>query len=82
MIPAPLRQRFGIEEGTLVLFEEGPDGVVVRPATAIPIETYSAERRAAFLLDNAVDDEDYERARAAVRDLGLDPDAIPHERPR
>lgn len=81
VIPARLRHRFGIEEGTLVLFEESADGVVVRPATVLPIETYSNERRASFLLENAVDEDDYTRARAAVREMGVDPDSIEHERP-
>ena len=82
VIPARLRRRFGFEEGSLVLFEEGRDGVLVRPATALPLETYTAERRAAFLLENAIDEDDYARARQAVRAMGLDPDAIPHQRPR
>ena len=54
VIPARLRRRYGIEEGTVVLVEEGPDGVVIRPAAAVPVEIYSPERRAAFLLENAV----------------------------
>jgi hypothetical protein len=47
----------------------------------MPIEMYSKERKAGFLLNNAIDPEDYEAARKAVREMGLDPDAIPHERP-
>lgn len=42
------------------------------------VEIYSDERKAAFLLENAVDAEDYERARREVRMLGLDPDEVPH----
>ena len=53
----------------------------LRPAAAMPIELYSPARRAALLLENAVDADDYERARELVRALGLDPDAIAHERP-
>ena len=81
VIPAPLRKRYGLEEGTEVLVEETVEGLLLRPAVTLPIEMYSKERRAAFLLENAVDREDYERVRAEVRKLGLDPDAIPHERP-
>lgn len=81
VIPARLRRRFGIDEGSLVLFEECAEGVVVRPAAALPLETYTPERRAAFLLENSVDEEDYTKARLEVREMGLDPDAIPHERP-
>lgn len=78
VIPASLRRRYGIKEGSLVITEERAEGVLIRPATALPVEIYSPERRAEFLLSTAVDEEDYERARKAVQKLGLDPDAIPH----
>ena len=81
VIPARLRRRYGIEEGSVVLVEEGPDCVVIRPAAAVPVEVYSPERRAAFLLENATDAEDYARARQEVERMGLDPDSIVHERP-
>jgi hypothetical protein len=45
------------------------------------VETYASERKAEFLLNNAVDDEDYWDARKEVREMGLDPDLIPHLRP-
>jgi AbrB family looped-hinge helix DNA binding protein len=82
VIPAKLRRKFGMGEGATVLFDEGPDGVVIRPAVTIPVEVWTPERRAAFLLENAVDRKDYARARREVRRLGLDPDAIPHGKPR
>jgi len=47
----------------------------------VPIEVYGSERRAEFLLSNAVDAEDYRRAQDAVRRMGLDPADIAHERP-
>lgn len=81
VIPAPLRARYGLEEGSEILVEETADGLLLRPAITLPIERYTNERRAAFLLDNAVDRADYERAREAVHKMGLDPDAVPHERP-
>jgi len=81
VIPAPLRKRYGLEEGREVLVEETAEGLLLRPAVTLPIEIYSKERRAAFLLENAVDQEDYERARQEVRKMGRDPDAIPHESP-
>lgn len=77
VIPAPLRKRYGLEEGRKVLVEETAEGLLLRPAVTLPVEMYSKERRAAFLLENAVDLEDYERAREEVRKMGLDPDAIP-----
>ena len=82
VIPAPLRKRFGMGDGTLVVFDETPDGVLIRPAVAVPLETYSPERKAAFILDNAVGAADYRRARKEVRErLGIDPDTVPHSRP-
>jgi hypothetical protein len=45
------------------------------------VETYPSERKAEFLLNNAVDDEDYYEARKDVLQMGLDPDLIPHLRP-
>jgi len=81
VIPARLRRRFGIEEGSEVIAEETPDGILIRPAMTIPVEVYSPERKAEFLLSNAVDAADYEEAVAEVRELGLDPEDIPHHRP-
>lgn len=78
VIPAKLRRRFGIREGTLVIAEERAEGILIRPAVAIPVESYTPERRAEFLLSNAVDTEDYARAVREVRKMGLDPDQIPH----
>ncbi|HZW93132.1 MAG TPA: hypothetical protein VFF64_09285 [Candidatus Eremiobacteraceae bacterium] len=46
------------------------------------MERYTPERKAEFLLNNAVDDADYRKAREEVRKLGLDPDSIPHLRPQ
>jgi AbrB family looped-hinge helix DNA binding protein len=82
VIPAKFRKKFGIEEGSSVLVEEGPDGVIIRPAVTVPIEIWSLERKAAFLLENAMDREDYEWARSEVRRMGLDPDRIPHGKPK
>ena len=81
VIPASLRRRFGIEEGSFVLMEDREDGVLIRPAIVIPVEIYTPERRAEFLLSNAVDAEDYARAVEEVRKLGLDPATISHHKP-
>ena len=81
VIPAELRRRLGLEEGTLVVAEEREGGVLIRPAVALPLEAYSPERRAEFLLSNAVDAEEYARAVREVEKLGLDPDEIPHKKP-
>jgi AbrB family looped-hinge helix DNA binding protein len=81
IVPAKLRKRFGIEEGSLVTAEEREDGILIRPAVVVPIEKYSPERKAEFILSNATSDADYRRARKEVQKLGLDPDSIPHRRP-
>jgi AbrB family looped-hinge helix DNA binding protein len=81
VIPAALRRRYGIEEGSLVVAEATDEGVLIRPAVALPVEVYDERRRAEFLLSNAVDEEDYRRAANAVREMGLEPDNIPHHRP-
>jgi AbrB family looped-hinge helix DNA binding protein len=82
VVPARLRRKFGIEEGRLVVAEERPEGILIRPAVALPVEIYTLERKAEFLLSNAVDAEDYEAAVAEVRRLGIDPSKIPHHKPR
>jgi AbrB family looped-hinge helix DNA binding protein len=81
VLPAKLRRRLGIEEGSFVVAEEREDGILIRPATVLPVEVYTPERRAEFLLNNAVDLEDYRRARAEVKRMGLDSDLIKHHRP-
>jgi hypothetical protein len=45
----------------------------MRARTFVTVETYTNERKAEFLLNNAVDDADYLKARKEVRKLGLDP---------
>lgn len=81
VMPARLRRKFGIEEGSLVIAEEREDGILIRPAVAYPIEIYTPERKAEFLLTNAIDEKDYQEARKEVRKMGLDPDQIGHFRP-
>jgi AbrB family looped-hinge helix DNA binding protein len=80
-IPAALRKRFGLHDGSLVIAEERDDGILLRPAVATALEIYDDGRIAEFLLSNAVDGADYEKAREEVRALGLEPDAIAHRRP-
>ena len=65
----------------MVIAEEREDGILIRPAVVLSMEGYTPERKAEFLLSNARDAEDYARAREEVRNLGLDPDSIPHYKP-
>jgi AbrB family looped-hinge helix DNA binding protein len=81
VLPAKLRRRFGLEEGAVVIAEENANGILIRPAATVPLEVYTPERKAEFLLSGAVDLADYRRARALVRKLGLDPDKVSHHKP-
>jgi AbrB family looped-hinge helix DNA binding protein len=82
VIPAGLRRKYGFEEGSLVVAEAREEGVLLRPAVTLPMERYSSERKAEFLLNNAVTSEDYEWALKEVKKLGIDPKTIPHEKPK
>lgn len=82
VIPAKIRRQFGIEEGTTVLVDSSPEGVLIRPAVTLPVEVYSPERKAAFILESWLKAEDYPKLRAQVRRMGLDPDTVPHTRPK
>src|SRR5260370_38157774 len=81
VIPAKLRRRFGLEEGSFAVAEERAEGVLIRPAVVMPGEVYTPERRAGLLLNNAVSAADYRRARAAGRRMGPAPNAIDHVKP-
>ena len=82
IVPAKLRKRYGIEEGSIVTAEAVEDGVLLRPAIVLPVERYSPERKAELLLSTATTEADYQRAKKLVEEMGLDPKAIPHRRPK
>ncbi len=46
------------------------------------VERYTIERKAEFLLSTSMTAQDYSRARKEVKKLGLDPEAVPHKRPK
>ncbi len=81
VIPAKLRELFGLKEGALVITEATDGGILIRPAVTLPVEVYSPIRHAEFLLNNSVDLEEYHQARDEVVAMGLNPDEILHERP-
>ncbi|MBI4229606.1 MAG: AbrB/MazE/SpoVT family DNA-binding domain-containing protein [Planctomycetes bacterium] len=81
VIPADLRKRYGLGEGAMVVAEPTAEGILLRPAAVVPVEIYSRERQAEFLLSNAVDTEDFQKASEEVRRLGLDPSKVRHESP-
>src|SRR6185437_4331144 len=81
IMPARLRKRFGIEEGTMVTAEERDGGILIRPADIVPVERYRPERKAEFLLSAATTRSDYQKVRKAVKKMGIDPDHVPHQPP-
>ena len=48
VVPARLRRKFGIEEGGLVIAEERYEGILIRPAVALPVEIYSLNAKRSF----------------------------------
>ena len=82
VIPAGLRRKYGFEEGSLVVAEAREEGVLLRPAVTLPLERYTPERKAEFLLNNAVTPGDYAWALEEVKKMGIDPKTIPHEKPK
>ena len=82
VIPAGLRRKYGFEEGSLVVAEAREEGVLLRPAVTLPLERYTPERKAEFLLNNAVTPRDYAWALKEVKKMGIDPKTIPHEKPK
>jgi hypothetical protein len=51
----------------------------LRPIAVLATESYTPERKAEFLLSNAIDASDYAEAVKTVKDMGLDPAKIkPH----
>ncbi len=81
VIPAELRRRFNVSEGSFVMTEETPEGILLRPASIMAGESYTPERKAEFLLSNAVDAADYAEAVKAVKAMGLVPARIRHRKP-
>ena len=80
MIPASIRRSYRFEEGSLVIAESRPDGVLLRPVVTLPVEIYTPERKAEFLLNNTITSDDYASAVKEVRKMGLDPETIPHKK--
>ena len=82
VIPVDLRRKYGFEEGSLVVAEAREEGVLLRPAITLPLERYTPERKAEFLLNNAMTAQDYAWALEEIKKLGIDPKTIPHEKPK
>jgi AbrB family looped-hinge helix DNA binding protein len=81
IVPAKYRKRLGVHGEGLWMIEEKDGRLILRPAVAVAVEKYTPERIAEFLLNNAIDAEDYKNAVAKVRSMGLNPAKIPHDKP-
>ncbi len=82
VIPAGIRRKYGLEEGSLLVAEAREEGVLLKPAIMLPLERYTPERKAEFLLNNAITPEDYAWAVKEVEKLGVNPKKVPHKRPK
>ena len=51
VIPAKLRNRFGLKEGSLVIAEETSEGILLRPAIAMPTAVLTPEQIETLLLE-------------------------------
>lgn len=81
VIPAAIRRKYGFEEGARLIVEARSEGLLLRPVVTLPVEIYTPERKAEFLLNNAVTHDDFAAAIEEVRKMGLDPETIPHKNP-
>ena len=81
VIPAPIRRSYGFEEGSMVIIEARSEGVLLRPVVTLPVEIYTPERKAEFLLNNTITPEDYVAVVEKVRSMGIDPQTVPHKKP-
>jgi len=43
-------KKYGFEEGSQLIVEALPDGVFLRPVVTLPVEIYTPERKAEFVL--------------------------------
>jgi|688.fasta_scaffold179862_2 bifunctional DNA-binding transcriptional regulator/antitoxin component of YhaV-PrlF toxin-antitoxin module len=81
VIPRNFRKITNLKEDDLILIGIDESGkITIEPAIALPAQTYTLEQKAEFLLSNAVDDDDYKKAKKEVARMGLNPDKIKHFR--
>ena len=82
VIPAKMRKRYRLDEGSSMLLEEREDGILMRPAVTTPVdvEIYTPQRLAEFFLNNVMTKDGYLAARKDVTEMGIDPDSIDHIR--
>lgn len=69
VIPAKLRNRFGLKEGSLVIAEETPEGILLRPAIALPTPVLTQEQVEALLLEGIASGESTDMSQEDWNDL-------------
>jgi AbrB family looped-hinge helix DNA binding protein len=69
VIPAKLRNRFGLKEGSLIIAEETPEGILLRPAIAVPAPILTQDQVEALLLEGIASGESTEMMEADWDDL-------------
>ena len=47
-LPKKIREKFGLAGDSIVSVEDTDEGILIRPVTVFPMETYSGERLAEF----------------------------------
>jgi len=47
-LPAKLRKKMGIEADSLLIAETTEEGILIKPAVALPVEVYSEDRLREF----------------------------------
>jgi AbrB family looped-hinge helix DNA binding protein len=57
VIPAKLRQHFGLKEGSLVIAEATDEGILLRPAIALPTRVLTQEQVDTLLLEGVASGE-------------------------
>ena len=76
------RKRVATRAAQLLSAAQNEAGPLTQPTLAGTVEKYSMKRKAELLLSTATTRKDYQQARKAVQRLGVDPDTIPHRRPK
>lgn len=79
VIPADIRRQYGLDDGEMLVMEVRPEGLLLKPVQAYETEIYTPQRIVEFLLNNAVDGTEYDRAIDRAREMGVDPESIPHQ---
>lgn len=69
VIPAKLRNRFGLKEGSLVIAEATPEGILLRPAIAMPTTVFTQEQVEELLLEGIASGESTEMTETDWDDL-------------